>query len=507
MEVENLDPFEGLSAETILNIALFEPIQSISSLCQTSQRFNEIICDSEYFWKNKFIHDFGIPTITVKNWKMLYENYGTVIGFGYNESGDLGTNNRLNYYEPVLAFGGIKAKSISCGILHTMFIDLHNNLWATGSNNFGQLGLFAVEYTIKPIKLGWNNKAKAVSCGASHTIIIDMDNNVWGFGFNNYGQLGLGDRRNRRFPTLLTHMGQNMKARSVHCGVDHTLLIDMEYNVWVFGSNFHGGLGLGINRLSVTTPHRLIYMGQNIKAKSASCGENSNLLIDLDDNVWAFGSNEFGELGLGDNEDKHTPFLIQTQKAKHVSCGRNYGMIIDMNDNVWGFGSNEFGELGLGDNNNRNIPEQLFWNLESKAKSISCGQVHTVMIDINNYVWTFGAGNDGQLGLGNNIDNNFPQMLTRLHINIKAQSVCCGSDFTLIILDPSLRFEPKIISYNEAVSGLKDGRFIDFNIFPEFQEIRLNPQNVIASFYDDNDNMYLAEIYFDSITDQLYEPF
>ena len=85
-------------------------------------------------------------------------------------------------------------------------------------------------------------------------------------------------------------------------------------------------------------------------------------------------------------------------KAKYVSCGSNYTMLIDMNDDVWAFRSNQNGELGLGDYQSRNIPTKL---PNIKAQFVSCGGNHTPIIDLANDIWAFGFGPEGQLGLPN----------------------------------------------------------------------------------------------------------
>ena len=58
-------------------------------------------------------------------------------------------------------------------------------------------------------------------------------------------------------------------------------------------------------------------------------------------------------------EDRNIPTQIPNIKAKVVSCGNYHTMIIDLNNNVWAFGYNDYGQLGLGDNQNRNIPTQI----------------------------------------------------------------------------------------------------------------------------------------------------
>ncbi len=69
-----------------------------------------------------------------------------------------------------------------------------------------------------------------------------------------------------------------------------------------------------------------------------------------------------------------------------------------MNNNVWSFGSNHEGQLGLGDNGygtNRNIPTKIN---NIKAKFVSCGENHTVLIDMDNNVWSFGSNDNGPPG-------------------------------------------------------------------------------------------------------------
>ena len=101
-------------------------------------------------------------------------------------------------------------------------------------------------------------------------------------------------------------------------------------------------------------------------------------------------------------------------------------MIIDLNDEVWGFGGNYYGQLGLEDNKNRRRPTKL----NIKAKYISCGDCHTAIIGLNNEVYIFGSNNFGQLGLEDSDNQNKPILIE----NVKARSVSCGSCHTIILL-------------------------------------------------------------------------
>lgn len=101
MELYN-DPFAFLPNETIIDIAIYESIENITRLCQTSIRFNNLICNNNNFWSHKYIYDFGLPeeNLNIISWKEAYQNYGAVIGFGNNGSGQLGLGDTQNRNSP-----------------------------------------------------------------------------------------------------------------------------------------------------------------------------------------------------------------------------------------------------------------------------------------------------------------------------------------------------------------------------------------------------------------------
>jgi alpha-tubulin suppressor-like RCC1 family protein len=89
-------------------------------------------------------------------------------------------------------------------------------------------------------------------------------------------------------------------------------------------------------------------------------------------NVYAFGDNYRGQLGLGDNQDRYFPTMVPNIKASQVAAGLNHSLILDLKGNgsdpssgrvsdpssgrVYAFGDNSRGQLGLGDYQNRNVP-------------------------------------------------------------------------------------------------------------------------------------------------------
>ena len=98
---------------------------------------------------------------------------------------------------------------------------------------------------------------------------------------------------------------------------------------------------------------------------------NHNIFYD-GESVFAFGDNDSGQLGLGDNQNRNKAELLMTDpEIKQITCGDVHTIIYRNNGDVLVFGSNVCGQLGLGDNQSRNKAELLMTDPE--IKQIICG--------------------------------------------------------------------------------------------------------------------------------------
>ena len=92
-------------------------------------------------------------------------------------------------------------------------------------------------------------------------------------------------------------------------------------------------------------------------------------------------------------------------KKIYLSCGTAY--VIDAEDNLWAWGENEYNKLGQGNSYLVSAPIKIFEN----AKNVWAGALNTYVLDKNNQLWGAGANTHGQLGQGNtNTYNNFTQI-------------------------------------------------------------------------------------------------
>jgi len=131
---------DSLPNEFLLPFALSLPLVDISCFRQINQRFNKLICNNDYFWKQKFYHDYGHLDYT-GNWKTLYFNFLNIWSFGSNEEGKLGLVSDIKMHVIPTLIPHFKVKQISVGFSHSAFIDLNGSVWTFGKNSSGQLGL------------------------------------------------------------------------------------------------------------------------------------------------------------------------------------------------------------------------------------------------------------------------------------------------------------------------------------------------------------------------------
>ncbi len=152
---------------------------------------------------------------------------------------------------------------------------------------------------------------------------------------------------------------------------------------------------------------------------------------DVAGQLYAFGSGEFGRLGLGNNDWRNTPIqVMMPRKVKAVSAGFEHTMVITEDGKLFVFGFNGSGQLGLGDTRSRDIPTSV--EIPGKVKAISVGENHTMVITKDGQLLAFGWNGAGQLGLGDGRKRNTP---TPVPIPSKVKAVSTGFSHTMVIAD------------------------------------------------------------------------
>jgi len=316
--------------------------------------------------------------------------------------------------------------SLASGSNHSACIDKEKNLWLSGKNAQGQLGLG--DNKDRPLfhKLPELTKIISVSCGRRFTICLNSNGVLWSFGANSKGQLGLGDTNPRNIPTRVPITD---RIKSIHCGAAHTMCVSST-KVWAFGLNNCGQLGIR-NEVTQLSPHLIDV--ENIK--QIACGKYHSIALDESGNLFGTGNNERAQLGKGDRFYTHFKQIIhKIPNIVSISCGDYFTVVLTESGEVYGIGDNGCGQLGFRPTGCISTLTKM--NSIPAAIQISCKCNSTLVIDADRKLWGVGSNASGELGLGKSI----PSLIIALQISDLSDCVAVsnGARHTLVFTDRNL---------------------------------------------------------------------
>ncbi|NXK72929.1 HERC5 ligase, partial [Amazona guildingii] len=171
--------------------------------------------------------------------------------------------------------------------------------------------------------------------------------------------------------------------------------------------------------------------------------------------LFTWGQNTHGQLGVGSQATLTLqPQLVERLKGiplAHIAAGGAHSAAVSLSGAVYSWGKNDFGQLGLGDTQDRDCPSYVRALEHWKAVFISCGADHTAVLSKEGLVCTFGAGEAGQLGHNSTRNELTPRVVAELW-GARVSQVACGRQHTLVYV-PSL---DKVYSFGSGEVQLED---------------------------------------------------
>ena len=154
----------------------------------------------------------------------------------------------------------------------------------------------------------------------------------------------------------------------------------------------------------------------------------------------SFGYGRCGQLGHGDEEDQHTPKLIEALRGKkvlQVSAGGMHSLVLLEGGGVMSFGWGAYGRLGHGDEEQQHTPKLIAALRGKKVLQVSAGGYHSVVLLEGGSVMAFGCGEDGQLGHGDDQTNQWlPKLIEAATGGISALEVAAGCLTSVLLGQP-----------------------------------------------------------------------
>ncbi|XP_008966597.1 X-linked retinitis pigmentosa GTPase regulator isoform X6 [Pan paniscus] len=339
---------------------------------------------------------------------------------------------------------------LSCGDEHSAVVTGNNKLYMFGSNNWGQLGLGSKSAVSKPtcVKALKPEKVKLAACGRNHTLVSTEGGNVYATGGNNEGQLGLGDTEERNTFHVISFFTSEHKIKQLSAGSNTSAALTEDGRLFMWGDNSEGQIGLK-NVSNVCVPQQ-VTIGKPVSW--ISCGYYHSAFV-TNGELYVFGEPENGKLGLPNQllGNHRTPQLVSEipEKVIQVACGGEHTVVLTENA-VYTFGLGQFGQLGLGTFLFETSEPKVIENIRDQTISyISCGENHTALITDIGLMYTFGDGRHGKLGLGlENFTNHFIPTLCSNFLRFIVKLVACGGCHMVIFAAPH-RGVAKEIEFDE----------------------------------------------------------
>lgn len=268
---------------------------------------------------------------------------GTVWAWGFNNVGQIGDGTTANRAAPVKVPGLPPVAAVAAGMSHSLALTKEGTVWAWGWNAAGQLGVDNVNPRPTAAPVPGLTNIVAIAAGQNHSVALDADGAVYTWGWNGFGQLGTGTFINRTIPARVPALSGVTAIVSGHENGNFVLALRVDGQVFAWGQNDRGQLGLG-HRSTVPSPQS----NPNVRAIAIAAGDFHAALLDSRGAMYAWGSNEFGQLGFGTpgDGDRLVP-TFNGMIVDEVDLGASFSLV-RKGQQVFAVGDNRVSQLGNG---------------------------------------------------------------------------------------------------------------------------------------------------------------
>ena len=296
----------------------------------------------------------------------------------------------------LLGSSSLFADNLAAGRHHSSVVRNDGSLWTWGTNPFGQLGLGTGPSSaiVIPTQLGADSDWSLVSSGEHHSVAVKKNAVAYLWGDNSFGQLGQ-DPTTLPFSDTPQMLTLSEDIQSIATGPYNTYLVNTAGIVFSAGRNHAGQCGVGTNS-NVESSFSAVTLPS--PALKVSAGADFAIALTHKGQLFAWGSHQFGQLGLGSGAQPQelNPIQIGTDSDWiDVACGGHHVLALKKNGDLYTWGKNTQNQSGQS-TDQTDLPQLLL----SGVESISAGREHSQIMKNVSEIWGLGLNDSGQLGAG-----------------------------------------------------------------------------------------------------------
>ena len=214
-----------------------------------------------------------------------------------------------------------------------------------------------------------NKKIMQTVNGNGYSLALSADGTVYAWGRNEYGQLGNGvTTTNSPIPVAVKTTGTSMDGKTimqVAAGATHSLALATDGTIYAWGKNEYGQLG-NDSTINSPIPVAVKTTGTSMDGKKIiqiHAGYEHSLALASDGTVYTWGRNNFGQLGKNDATDAHIPATVRTLGTPmagkiivQLAAGNSQSIALASDGTVYTWGWNQYGQLGNNSTINSSLP-------------------------------------------------------------------------------------------------------------------------------------------------------
>ncbi|MGD0219823.1 MAG: RCC1 repeat- and reductase domain-containing protein [Acidimicrobiales bacterium] len=286
-------------------------------------------------------------------------------------------------------------------------------VWAWGDDSEDQLADGRFTDRQLPGVVPKLTAVREIAAGAFTVYAIRDDGTVWAWGDNSFGQLGSGS--SGQMPTVPQKVVRLTDVVAIRSGTSDAYALRADGTVWVWGDDSLDQLG-GAACGSAPAGHHGVCAGSAVPNQvpglsgmvAIAAGGDSGYALRRDGSVWAWGDDEFGELGNGVRRfDVGSPVRVRgLHDVVAITAGACSAYALLRNGTVWAWGRGDFGQLGNGSISEERVPVRVK-GLTGVVQVVGGGST-VLALERDRSPWSWGANAFGQLGNNSVVNRDLP---------------------------------------------------------------------------------------------------
>ena len=354
---------------------------------------------------------------------------GSLQAWGDDLNGQLGNGATGQLDRPVSVKlpAGVKVTAVAAGGKFTLALTSSGQVLAWGDNSDGQLGdgQPGDSHVPVPVELPKGTVVTAIATGAVDGMAVTSTGRIYSWGNNQYGQLGDGSTVTRRTPVRVA-LPSGAKAVAVGTSYNYSLALTSAGQVFTWGYNGSGQLGNGF-LTSSEVPTR-VHLPRGVRIKEVANGGYDGLALSSKGKLYAWGDNEFGELGDGTTTSRVAPVLVHLPRGVKITAiagGSQHSLALTSAGRVLAWGRGSFGQLGDASSKSSDVPVAVRLPAGDKITRISAGGGFSVALTSAGKELSWGHNQNGQLGNGSKRSTDVP-VAVRIPASLSVIALAAG---------------------------------------------------------------------------------